>query len=349
MIGLRLLHKIHRRLCEAEGSMEEPFGGFFIYFFGDLRQLPPVRDVAIYMSPGDDSSALGSRLVQNIQEKIQLSVCHRQAGEGQENFRRILDSIATGSVELHGWQLLMSRRATIVLENREEFVDAIHLFPTNDQVKMHNNDVLSKNRLPVALIQAWHNNSTARHGTDEQAKGLYSKLYLSIGCRIMLRKNLCVEKGLVDGTLGTVRDIVYEVGEGPPALPHTLLIEFDRYLGPFIRNRLFPLRPSKSNWKERGVDCTRRQFAINVAYALTIHKAQGLTLDKAIVEVGAKEAAAGLTYVALSRVRRLEDLILARPFDFPRLAMIANMRHVVHRDRFLRNFARDNQGQLSEP
>ena len=66
------------------------------------------------------------------------------------------------------------------------------------------------------------------------------------------------------------------------------------------------------SWKARRIrTLTRRQFAINVAYALTIHKAQGLTLDKAIVDIGAKEAAAGLTYVALSRVRRLEDLILS--------------------------------------
>jgi len=161
---------------------------------------------------------------------------------------------------------------------------------------------------------------------------------------MMLRKNLCVEKGLVNGTLGTVRDIVYRGNEVPPSLPYILLVEFDGYEGPFICDRLFPLKPSKSNWKDHGVDCTRKQFPINLAYALTVHKAQGLTLDKAIVDIGNREAAAGLTYVALSRVRGIEDLLLMKPFDYPRLEMIGRMGQVVRREAFLREFETSDEG-----
>ena len=79
MIGLRLLHKIHQRLAEAKGNTNEEFGGFFIYFFGDIRQLPPVKKTAIYMQPSDDNSYMGARLVQSIQKKVILETCFRQS------------------------------------------------------------------------------------------------------------------------------------------------------------------------------------------------------------------------------------------------------------------------------
>lgn len=69
MIGLRMLHKIHLRLCEARGNNEEPFGGFFVYLFGDLRQLPPVRDIAIYMDATDDFSLMVSALSTRLSEE----------------------------------------------------------------------------------------------------------------------------------------------------------------------------------------------------------------------------------------------------------------------------------------
>lgn len=85
---------------------------------------------------------------------------------------------------------------------------------------------------------------------------------------------------------------------------------------------MFPIKRTSASWKEGGIDCSRIQFPITLAYALTIHKAQGLTLDKVIVEIGDRELAPGLTYVALSRVRRAEDLLIARAFNFSRVGNI---------------------------
>lgn len=158
----------------------------------------------------------------------------------------------------------------------------------------------------------------------------------------MLRKNLCVKKGLVNGALGTVKDIVYHLpGQGPPTMPAFIMIQFDNFHGPFISDHLFPLQPTTANWKDNCIDCSRKQFPINLAYALTIHKAQGLTLNKAIIDMGERELAPGLTYVALSRVRRIEDQLLARAFDFSRLAGIRQIRQVAQRESFLREMDPD--------
>lgn len=335
MIGLRLLNRIHRRLCEAAGSADEPFGGFFIYLLGDLRQLPPVKDIAIYMEPSDDFSRFGLRLVNSFQRKIVLSVCHRQ-DDDQIEFKQVLDSLACGNITQAGWQLLMSRRIAMSPQNLGSFRNSIHLLPTNAQVFEHNTCILSESQRPVAVIDAQHNNATARQGSDEFAQGLARRLYLSVDSRIMLRKNLCTARGLVNGSLGTVRDIIYNVGERSPAFPYMLLVEFDGYSGPYIQDNLFPLLPVEATWREQSVDCSRKQFPITLAYALTIHKAQGLTLDKAIIDIGEREMAPGLTYVAFSRVRRLDDVVISRPFNFSRLSTIGQSRYVIEREKFLR-------------
>lgn len=339
MVGLRLLKKIHLRLCSASGSSAQPFGGFYVYMFGDLRQLPPVKDTAIYMEPRDAFGREALALVGSFQRKICLTVCHC-LNRDQTVFQQILDSLATGTITEEGWRTLMRRRKALIPHEQVSFLNALELLPTNQQVKEKNESKLQANGRAVAAIFASHNNCIAGNGSDVVAQGLPARLYLSIGCRVILRKNLFVSHGLVNGSLGTVTDIIYSNGERPPLLPAVILIRFDKYAGPFFReqSQSFPILPITVSWREQGADCTRRQYPLNLAYAVTIHKAQGLTLDKAIVDIGSRETAPGLSYVALSRVKRFEDLALADGCNYNRLSSIGRMNSVVARERFLENF-----------
>ena len=71
-------------------------------------------------------------------------------------------------------------------------------------------------------------------------------------------------------------------------------------------------------WEGTRGSCSRRQFPITLAFALTVHKSQGLTLNRVVLDVKEKDKTAGLTYVAISRVKKLSGLMFERGFDMER-------------------------------
>lgn len=145
----------------------------------------------------------------------------------------------------------------------------------------------------------------ARNANSDTAKGLEAQLLLARGARVMLVANLWTECGLVNGSMGTIHDILFG-DQGPPCLPIAVFIAWE---------------------SKTGTSCSRLQIPIYLAWAITVHKSQGLTIQKAIIDFGEKEFAAGLSFVAVSRVRALKD-ILFRPFNFERLQRIKNCKRM---------------------
>ena len=134
--------------------------------------------------------------------------------------------------------------------------------------------------------------------------------------------NIWTKVGLCNGALGTVLDFVYANGQTPPVLPICVLVQFDEdYTGPSLTARFprcVPICPITQISQNVGQKCERQQLPLKLAWAMTIHKSQGLTLKKAWVDLGPSENSPGMTYVALSRVKKLQDLII-EPMTFERL------------------------------
>ena len=127
----------------------------------------------------------------------------------------------------------------------------------------------------------------------------------------MLTSNLWTGVGLVNGAMGTVIAICYKSGQAPPNLPVPVMLRFDSCPGPTLPDGTVPIVPIRHTWSASSAQCSRLQLPLKLAWAVTIHKAQGLTLDKVVIDVGMKEFACGLTFVACSRVRTLTDLLFS--------------------------------------
>ena len=134
--------------------------------------------------------------------------------------------------------------------------------------------------------------------------------------------------------MGIVKDIFFEE-QGPLNLPKAVFITFEKYDGPTITNsegdKVVPIMPIKRSWEDKnGIKCSRLQLPICLAWAITVHKSQGLTLPKAKIDIGNKEFAAGLSFVAVSQVRALRDICF-KPFSFDRLQHVKNSRRLQER------------------
>ena len=175
----------------------------------------------------------------------------------------------------------------------------------------------------------------------DDAGGLEAVTCQAESARAMLTSNLCIDFGLVNGAMGTIEAICYQTC-GPPSLPTAVIVRLDKYNGPSLPNRVVLITPTRRSWSTSGVQCSRLQLPLKLAWAVTIHKSQGLTPDKVVIDVGKKEISPGLTFVACSRVRQLEDLLFSSPFHYQRLSNLSKKRHLTsrktedHRLRFFR-------------
>ena len=188
-------------------------------------------------------------------------------------------------------------------------------------------------RKPVAHIPAIHNCSAAKAASSDLAGGLKSEIDISIGAKVMLRTNLWTQKGLVNGAIGVVKRIVYEENHRPPnEQPIAIFVSFPSYTGPkFDDSDSVPITSVLRSWKSGTTNCNRKQFPIQLAYAITIHKSQGLTFDCAVIDIGKRETAVGLSYVGLSRVKTLHGTALNVGYDFSRFSSLKTCNMMVTR------------------
>ncbi|CAB3986136.1 ATP-dependent DNA helicase PIF1 [Paramuricea clavata] len=130
--------------------------------------------------------------------------------------------------------------------------------------------------------------------------------------------------GLCNGATGTVVDIIYQNNHQPPDLPIAVIVEFENYRGPvFNENQplCIPIIPITLTSQTRLGFHERQQLPLRLAWALTIHKSQELTLPKAWIDIGKSEGTAGDSYVAISKVKSLASCVM-EPMTYERLTSL---------------------------
>ena len=183
---------------------------------------------------------------------------------------------------------------------------------------------------PIAKFAAQYTGVDSIEGStfdDEAFNNLPHTLELCEGAPVLYLHNLWVSAGLMNGTRGIVRAIVYRHGNRPDhhdatkQLPAAVLVECAAYAGaPFFDVARFPERRQwipyfpKEIRLENDSGISRSQFALTLAWALTPWKAQGMSLEKVVVNLGNAASKPGVAFVALTRARHYDGLALDDTF-----------------------------------
>ena len=318
MVGCFDLFRIDQRLRQARPQhSHKMFGGFVILLCGDLSQLPPIGDKALYydgkgvMSPAQST---GRMLFSHFTECYFLTESMRQQGPENEMFRGELRRMGDGTYALPDWYRWDKRSFPRLSEaEKKKFQeDGIKLCSRKVDMVTFNEDGLRRCATPILVNQAEHNNDTAKKANDSDGE-LPVSVPVARGAAVVLTDNLWPDLGLINGSKGTVTHIVFKEGEHPGnGMPAFILVKFPDYVGPPYIPHLpgtVPICPRTAEWKEGSTKCTRRSFPLLPGYALTIHKSQGMTIDQpVIIDIGPREFAIGLTYTVCTRTRSLENI-----------------------------------------
>ncbi|KAK3931635.1 ATP-dependent DNA helicase [Frankliniella fusca] len=321
MVGLRFLACIETR-CKDITGVDELFGGLIVVLFGDVNQLLPIGDQPLYanvdlISQRNNLLEKGKILMTELTHAYVLKRCHRFANKEYVTF---LQKVSKGKCSDHEFQMMKQRYIYYLPSaDRKKFKSTTRICSTNETANDFNVKQLKKLETPIAVIHAQNNNKTAFNSTDDIADGLSNILSIAVGAKVMLRRNINVTRGLVNGSIGILKHIFYEKDCKPPTVPLCVLIQFENVDTKDLNITYIPILPVLSQWYKNGISCSRYQLPISLCWACTIHKSQGLTLVAMALDAGKSEFALGLLYVALSRVPDKESLCLITMLTIDRL------------------------------
>jgi PIF1-like helicase/Helix-turn-helix domain/HRDC domain/Helicase len=283
-------------LRSVRRNYDAPYGGIQLLCIGDLHQLPPVAQnheweilQNYYASPFFFSSLA-------IQEQqpvlIELNKIYRQK---EQDFVDLLNSVRTNSMTEDDFETLHSRyNPTFVPFPEDKYIT---LTSHNRQADLINNSEIQK------LLTA--PKAYAAEIEDDFPESMYPadvSLVLKVGAQVMFLKNDAIEKKFFNGKIGVVTkledDKIFVLSDGK---------EIDVPKETW-ENKKYTLNKADGKLLQETVGGFT-QFPLRLAWAITIHKSQGLTFDKVMIDAGSAFSS-GQVYVALSRCTSLDGIVL---------------------------------------
>ncbi len=301
MVRCDVLDAMDIRLRNAKRD-PRPFGGVQLVFVGDYFQLPPVipqTESEVLAAMGyENGFAFGAHVMRNVEPAhLRLETIHRQT---EEAFIDLLGGVRTDPAD--------SRCVAELNEHcygpHREGVTPVILTTINARADQYNQRRLEA--LP-GEVRGYEGASEGNYDLSREKPPAPPGLVLKPGARVMALKNDANGRW-VNGSLG----VVSSLGD------KSVMVLFDHADG--------PVEVGKSDWEKVRYDWEEgaekivssvtgkySQIPLQLAWAVTIHKAQGLSFDDVRVDMGRAAFAPGQAYVALSRARTLDGLSLARP------------------------------------
>ena len=301
-----------------------PFGGVNIILCGDPAQLAPVRGQPVYA--GQDCNNPQPTRFHLFQTVIELDQPFRQTGmdQTQIRFRQLLGRVADCRADEGDWIWLQTRRSCSLSPAENGVFDVNRHIVSTNKARNEINKTRLRELAPIMNIAQFDDglHDVSADNVDEDCITQGGPQLYAIGAEVMLTANLWTEAGLVNGSCGIVDDIIKPVDDRQARI---VMVNFPGYHGPCLS----PSRPGVVPITQVRA-ANQKGMPLTLAWAVTIHKSQGMTLDHVTVDLGNTEFASGLTFVALSRAKTFNGLRV-EPFDFNRFQRIEKGRHVAAR------------------
>ena len=278
-----------------------PFGGKQVIFVGDMFQLPPVvkrgaeGELMNDLYHTDDYFFYKADVIKRMRlVKIEFQKVYRQE---DEDFLRILENVRLNKTTPENLMQLNER----VCQPTKEDGMVITLASLNRTA-----DTINQQRLSEIEAEEYTYEGTVTGKFEEKRFPVDLTLKLKVGAQVMFTRN-DQQKRWVNGTIGTVsklsKDEIQVTTDGGAT-----------YVVPNCSWESYSYEYDKEERKmKKELMGTFTQYPLRLAWAITVHKSQGMTFDKLYLDLSRGMFAAGQLYVALSRVRSLGGLFLSRP------------------------------------
>lgn len=341
MVRADMFEMIHE-LCKKAKDNDLPFGGIPVVVVGDLFQLPPIVS----------SEAIGNYLLKEyggiyffdshvVRDNIEnirlfeLTYSYRQLNDS--DFVKLLDAFRMPMSPKNKIELLEALNTRVCAELPK---DAVYIASSNEEVSAINSEKL--NGLPGKLqtkiaayriklkdcddhIDVRHDKLPSKEDVEQIVipSAYDGQLNYKTGARVMLTKNCKLNRipYYNNGDFGTVEK--YADGVFTISLDSGKTVKCPHPADPYKQNQMVDYRyefeyDEKSHKLKRKKPFIQRtiQYPIKLAYAFTIHKSQGQTYDKVILDLKSHIFAPGQLYVALSRAKSLDGLYLTKPISY---------------------------------
>lgn len=305
MVRADLLDCVDRFLRLHGKNKNKPFGQIQMIFIGDLYQLPPVvtsKEKDIFKEFYKTPYFYDAHVFRDCKlDFIEFEKIYRQS---DCSFIEILNAIRNGTIAESAINQLNQRVIPDFIPPKDEFY--IYLTTTNKMASEINNERLSKIKGREFIYHGY-----IKGEFSDSDLPTSERLQLKLNAQVMLLNNDHLGRW-INGDVGKIIDIERRVKE-----PDIIFVELTDgkivEVTPFTWEMYRFYYDSKRKKILTEVVGQFTQYPIKLAWAITIHKSQGLTFDKVILDLGKGTFSHGQLYVALSRCKSLEGLILKRP------------------------------------
>lgn len=347
MIGCKLIYQISEALVSVKGNTSA-FGGINMIFAGDFAQLKPVSQKKLFSRVDTKGTAtargqenmFGKLLWLSVRTVFILTEVMRQQGAENENFVQLLARLREGECTREDFRKLDAR---VMKNTRPDLSDpgwaSAPIIVCGNKVK----DALNERAAEAFALRTgqqlnWYYSADKWAGKDVDDGALIDalgrlhsgrtrqrlgRIPLVPGMPVIISQNYDVEAGVVNGCVGTLKKIRYRLDSLGRRHATSCVI-----YAPNTDGRCLPELPEKHvvaledmqdidlrhPFSKKNIRIKRTQLPIQPAFAMTVYKAQGQTLSKAIIDLASCSGTES-PYVMVSRVKSLDGLLILRPFS----------------------------------